>query len=304
MKRSLNELVGVFLDWSAKVHAPSTTAAYKHQLSKFAARFGLRPIGELKAIHLQECAKTWHLYQAVQRLFNWAMDEAEIIDRNPFNKLRRPPIGQRRRIISQPIGASLLRNARPHFRRLILAYRETFARPQELRQARWENLHTTDGTSSIDKALANGTACIVLWEHKTAYQRAEANVPRVILLSPRVGRLLLRLKRSAADEQGPIFVTTKGKAWSSNAVRCCFRRLRRRVKIKRDARGENIVAYTYRHTGATAAAAAGIRDKILAEILGHASTRTTARYQHLNVEHLQPIMMNFWKKNRRQCIPD
>lgn len=292
---TLQELVNLFLEWSAKVHAKSTTEAYRHQLKKFSDRYGTRPVGELKAIHLQEFPRSWHLYQAVQRLFNWAKEEAEIIDKNPFNKLKRPPIGERRRILQQPVGAVLLRNARRHFRNLLIAYRETFARPQELRLAHWEDIQAVNGERDINTALLEGTACIVLVEHKTRYQQADGNKPRVILLSPRVGRLLVRLKRNQENPRGPIFLTTKGSAWSANAVRCCFRRLRRRIKLKPDRRGENVVAYTYRHTGATAAAAAGIRDRILAEILGHASTRTTARYQHLQVGHLQEVIKHFWK---------
>jgi integrase/recombinase XerD len=60
-----------------------------------------------------------------------------------------------------------------------------------------------------------------------------------------------------------------------------MRRLRRRIDL-----ADDVVPYTLRHTAATRATVAGVRDKLLAELLGHTSTRTTARYQHPNVEDL------------------
>ena len=53
---------------------------------------------------------------------------------------------------------------------------------------------------------------------------------------------------------------------------------------------ESIVTYSVRHSLATIAAAAGIRDRVLADIMGHTDTRTTARYLHLQVEHLRRAM--------------
>jgi len=64
-----------------------------------------------------------------------------------------------------------------------------------------------------------------------------------------------------------------------------MRRLRKHFVKESDT--EKVVAYTVRHSTATIAAAAGVRDRMLADIMGHASTRTTARYQHLQVSHLR-----------------
>jgi integrase len=296
MSLSLSQLAEKFLAWSSVVHAPRTTEAYRHQLGKFIARHGRKPIARLRAIDLQECGCTWHLYQAVQRLFNWAKDDAKLAKENPFNKLRRPFINERKRVVSRLERVHLLRAARPQLRRLMLAYRETFARPQELRAATWQDLIVPGESMPLHEALPRGEALLVLWEHKTRKQRRDKNTPRVILLSPRVGRLLARLLRSSPRPGDSIFLSHMGKPWTANALRCCFRRLRRRLELRRDRHGENIVPYTWRHSGATSAAAAGIRDRVLAEILGHTSTRTTARYQHLDVNHLREALRGFWKR--------
>lgn len=298
MSRSLSQLVDKFLAWSALVHAPRTTACYRDQLAKFTARHGKKQISRLRAIDLQECGHTWHLYQAVQRLFNWAKDEAKLTKVNPFNKLRRPAMNERKRITSRLERVRLLRAARPPLRFLLLAYRETLARPQELRAATWADLIVPGDAMPLTDALPQGEACLVLWEHKTRKQRRDGNAPRVILISPRAGRLLVRLLRRSPRPDDPIFRSAVCRKWTANALRCCFRRLRRRLQLRRDRHGENIVPYTFRHTGATTAAAAGIRDRVLAEILGHSSTRTTARYQHLNVEHLREAMKRLWFKQK------
>lgn len=293
---TLNELAQTFLAWSAKVNRPRTVDAYRHQLKKFCVRFGAMPVEELRSIHLVEVGKSWHLVQAVQRLFNWAKDEAEIVERNPFKRVRKPPIGERKRLVSPIESARMLRRSRRNFRTLLLGYRETFSRPQELRFARLEELQATDRRTTIEQALKTGRAIIVQREYKSRRMRRESNKPRVILLSPRACRLILRLWQRSKTKRGWIFTNSRGKQWSANAVRCAMRRLRKRLKMRRDRHGENVVPYTFRHSGATEAAASGIRDRVLAELLGHASTRTTARYQHLHVDHLQRAMADFWRK--------
>ena len=62
--------------------------------------------------------------------------------------------------------------------------------------------------------------------------------------------------------------------------------LREKLGLGPDENGENIVAYTMRHTSATRATACGVRDKLLAELMGQTNTATTQRYQHLQAEHL------------------
>jgi site-specific recombinase XerD len=110
--------------------------------------------------------------------------------------------------------------------------------------------------------------------------------------------MLLRLLARSETEEGIVFRNAAGRPWTGNAVRCCMRRLRKHFTTKGET--EKIVAYHVRHTMGTQFTAAGVRDRVLADLMGHSSTRTTARYQHLQVEHLWEAMEQFEKKNRRR----
>src|SRR5690606_9127555 len=86
---------------------------------------------------------------------------------------------------------------------------------------------------------------------------------------------------------GLVCRNTRGEGWTNNALRLAVRRLCVSVGLDGADGLERITAYTIRHTAATAATAAGVRDRVLADLLGHTQTRTTARYQHLTVDHLR-----------------
>ncbi len=302
MNLSFVELATRFLAWASKCKRPSTVAVYRHYLRRFVEHHGDLAAAAIRPAHVTEFAKSWHDAQAVKRLYRWAVDEAGLLDTNPIARVKQPSKGMRRRILQPRECVKLLRAVKQDFRRLLIAYRETMARPAELRRATWADVQTDVPDLSIDNALRRGRACIVLYEFKDRTSRRDATAPRVILLSPRVCRLLLRLRIHGVRQTRQIFTTAAGRAWTPNAVRCRFRRLRAKLLIERDARGETIVPYTFRHTGATWAAAAGVRDRVLADVLGHVETKTTARYQHLLLEHLRNALSPVWaaraQKNR------
>ena len=60
-----------------------------------------------------------------------------------------------------------------------------------------------------------------------------------------------------------------------------MRRLRVKAGIGPDENGEQIVMYTARHTFGTAAAAGGVSDRRLADLMGHTDTKMTQKYIHL-----------------------
>jgi integrase len=134
----------------------------------------------------------------------------------------------------------------------------------------------------------------VMWEYKARERMADPRKPRIILITKRLGKLLLRLRCRADSLDGPVFRNANGDAWTSNAVRCRVRRLRAKLQVDG---GENIVAYTLRHTAATYASTI-LTQAELKEWLGHTSLEMTQRYQHLQIDHLHGAMKKIEQRKK------
>lgn len=292
----VTELAEKFFAYVEARNKPRTLAYYRSIIARWIAAVGPVDVAELRKHHLLSWGRSWHQLQAVQRLFQWAHVEMELIDRNPFSKVKRPRPGGRRRVLSRAQLLQVLRASDKNFRPFLLAMRETIARPQEIRQATWESVKWEGPHQTAAAAIAAGDASIELHDYKSRERRADPEAPRVLFISARLGRLLLRLAGRSTILSGPIFRNSRARAWSSNAVRLRVRRLRDKVKLAADSRGEKIVAYSIRHTQATAASVNGVPDRVLAEVMGHTSTRTTARYQHVSKNHLRDALKRLWKK--------
>lgn len=287
---TLAELESFFLAWmAAEVRArrsqDRTLRYYRTWLNRFTAAVGGdRPVAELVAFDLERHKSGWHSVQTVQRLFNWAVD-AGLVAGNPFKKVKRPPLGERERILGRADALRLLRRSRPELRRLLLALRLTLARPQELRGLRWCDYDV-------------GAAAFILNDFKAKKRRKDKKRQRLLPVVPRLARLLERLRRrDRPAENDPIFRSASGRAWTANALRLAVRRAARRAALD-DPGQEPVVAYTLRHTGATEAMAAGVSDRVLAELMGHTSTRTTARYQHPQIQHLVDALQQATRRRR------
>ena len=300
MRLTFSQLAQRFCTWAEKCRHKTTVDVYRHYFRRFVGECGNMRVDRVRPCTLTAWAKTWHASQAIVRLFRWAKDEACLIRVNPLASVQHPPKGQRCRVCTPREAARVLRGSARDLRRLLLAYRETFARPGELRAATWESIEPRGTREEMRRALQSGRAKIVLRDYKSRKRRRMPNEPRVILLSPRVGRLLCRLMPARMRPAAKIFLTARGHAWTANALRCRMRRLRASLELTRDGRGENLVPYTWRHTGATLASALGVRDRLLADVLGHTETSTTARYQHLHTAHLRRALKKVWFARHRR----
>lgn len=276
---STREASEKFLAWAARELAAATVREYRRYLHWFTRHVKNAALQKLRAYHLVAFGTTWHRIQAVQRCWNW-LAEVEYIARSPFNRVKRPRPGRRKRVFTRAEMARLIRGARPAFRAFIIAMRESLARPQEIRELRWCEIHTCDPSLSLDAALVEGRCYFLKEEYKGKDRRADPDEPRIIPISRRLGRAIVRITQRLDARRGEVFRTERGKPWTKEAVRLRMKRLREKLGMRPDARGEQLVAYSIRHTGGTAYTVAGVRDKRLASIMGHANTRTTARYQH------------------------
>ena len=258
---------------------PRTLDYYRHQLQRFLdAVGGQRPATSILPIELERFKTNWHSVQTVQRLYNWGC-RMGIISMNPFTKIEKPQPGERKRVLAPVETARLLRAADHDFRPFLLLMLHTIARPQEIRSLQWKFFS------------ASPVPMFMLIDFKGKQMRNDGVEHRPILLDSRMMRLLARIARRRPPEPNEFVLVNKlGKPWTANAVRCRMRRLREKLGLAADERGENVVAYTMRHTAATRATANGVRDRALADVMGHTQTTTTRRYQHLDVHHLLTVI--------------
>lgn len=289
---NVRDLFALFHQWCVDNCAKRTADFYRDQLRLFVSVAGELPAVAARPHHLLGERRTWHRVFAVQRLYRWAMSEG-LVEENHFAKMRRPKRGSRRGTLSRCDLVRLLRGASIDFRRILLAGRETAARPQELRQLAWEHVVVADG-AELEAALRAGEACFVLTEYKARKMRRDSDEVRTIPISCRLGRLMARMRRSG-DCSGLVFLTSRGKAWATNTLRCRMRRMRVKFQASGSMQAEKIVMYSIRHTTATAWAASGMSALMLQILLGHTNIRMTQRYVHLSRRDL----MTAWKKWRR-----
>lgn len=296
---NLSELIAQFLAYVRDRQAKRTHEYYNAWLAKFILHVGDMPVADVRRHHLLLWAKSWYEFQTVQRLFRWAATEMELIASNPFTGVKRPSLGNRRRVLSRCEVTRLQRGTDAVFRPFLLALVETAARPQEIRAVRWDQLRDANGMADIKCALREPGGFFELTEFKARTRRRNPNAVRVLFLTDRLRRLLARLWRRTKDREGLIFLNADGNEWNRNSLRCRMRRLRSRLGMTPDSTGEKIVLYTLRHSAATDLAAAGIGEHALADVLGHTSTRTTQRYVHLQRDALRRAFHESRKKSRK-----
>lgn len=279
------DLVELFDKFNLTNRKPRTADFYRDHLAKFVKIYGDLDAQDLRPHHCLVFKPTWHLVLCLQRLYRWAVEEQELLPTNPIARLKRPRLGARRRVLAPIELARLLRGARADFRLFLIMGRESAARPQELRELDWEDLRWQGSFHDLEAALKAGQAHFLLAEFKGRSRRSELTSPRIIPVSPRLGRLLWRQLRGRPFA-GRILLTAAGQVWNRNSLRMRLRRLLGRVNIPQVSHGERIVCYTLRHSAATSLASRGLQTSVLQTFLGHNSIKTTQRYVHLHERHL------------------
>jgi integrase len=272
----------LFLEWCQKHNAGPTYEWYRRYLQDFCEHCGRMRVEELRPFHVTrwvDLHPEWKAARrcaiiAVKRAFNWAADEG-LITSSPVKKMQKPSATARDRVLTPEERQQIFSNypEGDSFREFLFALQETGARPGEI--------------ARVTAAHADLKAGIwVFHQHKTA-KRQKIKKPRVIILTPAMIELTRTLV--AKYPEGPLFRNKKGRPWDRNAIRCRFRRIRKKLKL-----GGNLVAYLYRHTFTTDALENGAGIAEVCELLGHTGTDMVMRhYQHLQErrEHLRQAAM-------------
>lgn len=265
-----------FLDWVELHRSPDTYADYRVWLNKWVKLQGKQRAREIHAPDLEEwkaalvkarfspCTVN-HAIIAVKTSWSWAVKN-DFLPHNPLQKVQKLDTEGRERTFSQEEFLALLRNSDALFRQVLLFFRLTGIRPGEFHRLSWEQV-------DFDNHV------LVIRRHKSR-RTAKVKKPRIIHLPPAAENLLRwRLVNYGHTER--VFLNGDGLPWRYNALRCRMRRLRVRAGIGPDEKGERIVLYTARHTFGSRAAAAGVSDRRLAELMGHTDPKMTQKYIHL-----------------------
>ncbi len=259
------DLAEAFLEFARrKGYSDDTYRNYRFYIMGFCEFRGFRLAGEIITHDVTKwiATKKWNdtteynAKRTVFRLFSWAKDEG-LLAVNPLKGMRREKPETKRRCLLEHEYCSLLHGARRPFRVVLWSLMETGARPSELRRLQWTEV-------KIDR--------FVIKHHKTAKKTGK---DRVIYLSKRMQRRISQLRERSTSPF--VFVNSRGKPWTGNAIRLQVDRIKKRLGLAND-----LCAYMIRHTFATWALVRGVDPATLAELLGHTSTDMIMRvYLHL-----------------------
>jgi len=270
-----------FAEWSEKHNAPATHDWYHGYLAGFVRFIPLNLlVRDLRPFHVSrwiDSKPNWGpsshraAISAVKRALQWAVDEG-LCESSPIRGVRKPKPQRRTTVLSSEQRALILEEASDQeFRDLISLIQETGARPQELRTLQARHVDLERGLWIFPPA-----------EHKTGKRTGK---PRVVYLNATALEITRRLVERSAT--GPLLRNSDGEPWTRNAIRCRFRRLRRRLK---DRLPPTLCAYLFRHTFVTDALVRKVDPVTLAHLVGHSDlTMINQVYAHLEqkIDHMR-----------------
>ena len=255
----VRDLCNLFLEHAQANNAPKTYVCYRTFLRSFCATIpATLRVRELKLHHVQNWLKrkypatgntnTRHdAISALKRVFNWATNDMEYLDRSPLAKLRKPPTAPRAACLSREQWAKVLSYYTPDdpFHDFLSILLHTGCRPQEARimEARHcdfkqMEVHFKDGEVPGKKG------------------------DREILLTAEAVAILQ--KWALKYPEGPLLRNEDGNPWKTSALNCRFGRLRTRKKLSFHPH-----CYAARHSVATEMLEQGASTGAVAAVLGH-----------------------------------
>jgi integrase len=264
-----------FLSWAESHRSPATFEFYRRYVTSFSDFGGRTSVSRLKVHHVDQWLATHQTWGAsskraaitsIKSLFNWAVRRG-ILAINPISGIERPPTPRRETLISAEDHERIRQASDPAFRILVTALRLSGCRPGEISILTAQHFDERNG----------------FWIYQDHKTRSKTGTLKAVPLHPCLNALSRIL--ASARPSGPLFINSDGKAWTRNAMRCRFRRLRGKLDLP-----TGTVAYAYRHTFATEGLVNGVDSATMATILGHTSTRMLMeRYAHLGsqAQHLK-----------------
>jgi integrase len=292
LNTTAREVIAAYLRHAkaANLHSPVARADRERTFRAFCGRFGDLPVEDLRAWMLSEwieAHETWRVDSTrraiashVKAAFEWATLQ-ERIPRNPFRAVRYG-YGERRPDMPAESLEQFAALASKAFERALRWLRLTGCRISELAGALWDDMDMAKGVWTIHK-------------HKS---RKKTKRPKLVPLVPEAVALLRELlamkdRRAKTGPRGQpidyddpavaahIFLNSRGRPWQTDALGRYLSKLKERYGIE-----ERASLHGVRHAAATAMIAGGAPIKLVAEVLGHTSTKMCEEtYWHPTEEH-------------------
>ena len=280
------DLIEAFLAYAKKRFSPDTYRNYRFYGQRFAEHCGKRAASQLKPFHITRWIDkhtNWNqtternARRLAHRVMTWSKEEG-LVANNPLAGMKCPAALTRKRSLTYPESRAMIAASHGPLRILFWALFQTGARPSEARSLTWDQVRSDRW---------------VLQSHKTVKKTQK---PRVVYLNPPMQRLMKHLKERSTSRH--VFVNSRGKPWTTNALRYAMDRTRQRANLSDD-----VCAYLIRHTFGTRAIVNGCNSSTVAELMGHSSTEMIDRvYVHLadQVEHLQDAVARATKQPHKK----
>jgi len=186
---TVSELVRAYRQLGMEEISESTRVNNGRVLELFANALGQRLVSQVRGIDISSwlaAKESWkspwtfnRVLGTVRRLFNWGLEQDLLpTGRNPTARIKKRTPRSQRLPMSDEHFAALLRNASPHYRRVLIFLKMTGARPKEMATIKWKDVRLEQGR-------------VVLAEHKNARKTGK---PRVIPLVPPLVKMLVWMR--------------------------------------------------------------------------------------------------------------
>lgn len=280
----IEELAHRYLEWVSENRSASTYATRRYSIQAFLKFIGPCMVTQISRLRLMDF-QSWarknhghgpnrgnHLCRDVRTMFRWA-EENEICDcpvrRFPRISHSPPATG---RFTDEEISLLLKKIDDAEFRNMIVLGLLTGLRPQELRTLR----------KSEVRQDSNGKHYVFIEQHKTA-KMAAVPLARSVPLSDDAAAIVLRQAGMHPDSEH-LFLNDGGTPYTAHVFRRRLERACGRAGITRRP------PYALRHSFASLHAEDGTNIVTLGQLMGHTSTRTTARYITATAAHHRQLV--------------
>ncbi len=225
---------------------------------------------------------------AIVRPFLWAEDQ-QLITASPYRLPRRMRKGRKRRPATHAEYVVLMRGGSRELRRALFFLRRTGVRTIEMREVVWPEVDFRRGV-------------IVRETHKSIDQTEEP-LPRIIGLDAPTLRFLRNLYRRRLPGLPNVFHNCDGGAWDRHSFARHMNRWGERLGL--DPTKAKLSAYCFRHLFGHDATEAGVGERQLADLMGHADTRMVSYYARTSgkIEHLKRQAIKAMSRQRARVAP-